>query len=198
MNKNQFLIAVSAIIVLVTLMLFSGHPLRMMTNNPISTVQSSTVPATPNSQGVFLNEYHVNAPNALMLVDSQGRRTGKNPATGLVYHEIPNTAYSEESNTPGHRTGELFFSVMPTSQYTLFVLGGPTGSFTLDAQVYQPFILRQTISGTVKLGFMDGFSINTNVATLTSSTLLSPEGATTSTARITGVPPHNLPPPAHL
>jgi hypothetical protein len=31
-------------------------------------------------------EYHVNLPNGIMLVDSEGRRTGKDPATGTIPH----------------------------------------------------------------------------------------------------------------
>ncbi|HUC01276.1 MAG TPA: hypothetical protein VMA75_00005, partial [Candidatus Paceibacterota bacterium] len=38
-------------------------------------------------------QYDINLPNGLILVDSQGRRTGEDPITGTLYNEIPNTAY---------------------------------------------------------------------------------------------------------
>src|SRR5438046_6938641 len=69
-------------------------------------------------------EYHVNAPNALMLVDSQGRRTGKDPITGILYREIPNTSYGEDQSKPGAISGELFTTNLPNGQYMIYVLRG--------------------------------------------------------------------------
>ena len=64
-------------------------------------------PAVPRTNG-----YAINLPNALMLVDSQGRRTGKDPATGILYHEFPGTAYEEDSLSPHNGSGELTFSAL--------------------------------------------------------------------------------------
>jgi len=143
-------------------------------------------------QPVLWGEYHVNAPNALILIDSQGRRTGKDPVTGTLYHEIPNTGYDEIADNPGHRSGELFTSDLPNGKYTLYVLGGQTGAYWLDASHYgQP---DQTFGGNIQAGSMIAYLQNYDLAHIASSTF-SYQISYSSTASITSAPPNNLPPP---
>jgi len=140
----------------------------------------------------FWGEYHINAPNALMLVDSRGRRTGKNPVTGTIYHEIPNTGYDEITTNPGHPVGELFTSNLPNGQYTLYVLGGHDGQYRLYAANNQQ---QQTFQDNIKTGSVVAYAQNYDSSNLSSSTFMF-EATSSSSAIITSAPPNNLPPPS--
>ena len=126
-----------------------------------------------------------------MLVDSQGRRTGKDPNTGTLYREIPNTGYQEIASTPGHLAGELTFSNLPKGQYTLYVLGGKTGTYAVDIANNQG---QSPLEGTVQTGSMVAYTQNYDPTNLASSTF-SFETNISSTASITSAPPNNLPRP---
>ena len=155
--------------------------------NPIGNNISSTPPSIPRT-----NTYSINLPNALMLVDSQGRRTGKDPISGATYHEIPDTSYFEEG-----RSGQLYFFTPATGQYTLYVLGGQTGEYHLDSRVddggAKPPV-PQLIYGTIQAGSMIAYVQNYDTSNLASSTLVV-SSTFSSTASITSAPPNNLPPP---
>ena len=157
---------------------------------PTSTSQPTT--STLPRQTPVWGEYHVNAPNALMLVDAQGRRTGKDPTTRTLYREIAGTSYGEEYIGTNHGVGELFTSDLPNGHYTLYVLGGQTGSYWLDASHYGQ--QDQTFRGNIQAGSMIAYVQNYDMANLASSTFLF-SSTTSSTASITSVLPNNLPPP---
>jgi hypothetical protein len=136
-------------------------------------------------------QYDVSPPNALMLVDSQGRRTGKDPNTGVFYREIPNTGYQEIASTPGHPVGELTFSNLPKGQYTLYVLGAQTGPYVVDIANNQG---QSPLKGTVQAGSMVAFAQHYDPTNLASSAF-SFEANISSTASITSAPANNLPAP---
>jgi hypothetical protein len=161
---------------------------------PANTTSSAaaTSSSEQHPQAPIWGEYHINAPNALMLVDSQGRRTGKDPITGTIYREIPNTAYGEDESTPGHPTGELFTSDLPNGKYSLYVLGGKTGAYGLNLSHYGQS--DQTFQGTIQAGSMIAYVQNYDVANLASSTF-SFSSSSSSTASLTSAPPNNLPSP---
>ena len=71
-----------------------------------------------------MGRYHVSLPDSLILVDSQGRRTGKDPATGIIYHEIPGTTYIEIGSATTNGAAELFTKDLPSGQYMLYILVG--------------------------------------------------------------------------
>jgi hypothetical protein len=129
----------------------------------------------------------------LILVDSQGRRTGKNPLTGTLYHEIPGTSYSEVGSPSSGGAGELLTSDLPSGQYILYVLGGQTGTYWLDATHYAQE--DQHFGGAIQAGFMIAYAQNYDAASIAGSTF-SFQGTASSTASITSAPPDNLPPPA--
>jgi len=139
-----------------------------------------------------LGEYHAGLPNGMILVDAQGRRTGENPITGVMYDEIPGTSYIEVGTPPTNGAGELFTTNLPDGQYTLYVIGEETGPYWLDlehsGQKYEHF------SGTIQAGTMVAYVQNYSSANIASSTF-SYEGISSSTASITTAPPNNLPPP---
>jgi hypothetical protein len=139
----------------------------------------------------LFNEYHINLPNALMLVDPQGRRTGEDPATGIVYREIPGATYGEDN-----KSGELFFSEPPDAQYALYILGGQTGTYHLDAWIDngKGQAPPQRISGNIQAGSMVKYLQNYSAINLSSSTF-SFDQLVASTASILIAPPDNLPLP---
>jgi hypothetical protein len=95
-----------------------NHPLGM--NSSIS----------PASLPLHL-QYYINSPNAVMMIDSTGRRVGEDPATAIVYNEIPNASYYEEGTER-----VIALSQPPASKYTVEVLGGQSGTYALDADVF--------------------------------------------------------------
>ena len=118
MNKKILIIGV-AVLVLIFIMVLVVISRNFLVKNPVlqnTTNTQMVVTATNQASGEATstlsrtNGYAINLPNALMLVDSQGRRTGKDPATGILYHEIPGTAYEEDSLSPHNGSGELTFS----------------------------------------------------------------------------------------
>ena len=162
------------------------------TNTPSAVTNSQPIPtttSTPSAGPIVWGEYHINVPNSLILVDSQGRRTGKDPIAGTLYNEIPGTSYDEVATTPGHPVGELFTSNLPNGQYTLYVLGGRTGLYGLYAANNQE---SQTFQGNIQDGSMIAYLQSYNSSNLASSTF-SLAGVSSSTASITSAPPQNLP-----
>lgn len=177
-------------------------------NQTTSTDTSSTVYGYDNNaDGVHIyydpptiprtNTYAINLPNSLMLVDAQGRRTGKDPATGVFYHEIPDTMYSEDSISPGHGSAQLTLFAPGNGRYMLYVLGNQTGQYHLDSWIDDggpKSPVPQRVSGIVKKGSMVSYAQNYDLARIANSTLSFNE-ALSSTASVTVIPPHNLPPP---
>ena len=161
-------------------------------NTQVASSVVPTVPSTPSTQTNVWGEYHVNLPDALMLVDAQGRRTGEDPATGVVYSEIPGASYIVIGPGSGAGAGELFTSNLPDGHYTLYVLGGETGNYWLDATHYGQ--QAQHFSGPIESGSMVAYAQDYKVAGLASSTF-SLAGTASSTGSITSAPPNNLPPP---
>jgi len=71
-------------------------------------------------------------PTELFLIDSLGRRVGKDPNTGVIYFEIPNSYYGVESVIV-----DTSFDPPPSSVgngiVTLFVINPTAGEFSLNA-----------------------------------------------------------------
>jgi hypothetical protein len=176
--------------------------LNMLSNNTSSIVagtQTST-PAPSNQTSTASStradvwgEYHVSLPDGIILVDSQGRRTGKDPITGTTYHEIPGTSYIEIGTPSTNGAGELFTTNLPDGQYTLYVIGVTTGSYWLDLEHYGQ--KSQSFNGTIQAGSMIAYVQNYNTANIASSTF-SVLSTVSSTVSITSTPPNNLPSPS--
>jgi hypothetical protein len=141
-------------------------------------------------------EYHVNLPNGIILVDSRGRRTGKDPASGTIYREIPGTSYAEDClSTNTNCAGELFTNNVPDGQYTFYVLGGVSGKYGLSA--YNNRGLSRAFRGNIQRGTMIAYTQQYDAANFANSSPVF-EGITSSTRSITSEPPDNLPlPVAH-
>jgi hypothetical protein len=199
MNKKQFWIIAVIIIVLVAIIAWwltrpSSSP-SVPSITPINTTSTSqtttTSQSTVSSSLAIWGQYDINAPDALMLVDSQGRRTGENPITGVFYREIPNTAYSIGASASGHPVGELTFSNLSSGQYTLYVLGGVTGPYGVGIGNNYG---QQSFQGDIQAGTMIAYVQNYDPANLASSVFVA-SGTVSSTASITTAPPNNWTPP---
>jgi hypothetical protein len=154
--------------------------------NITSTTQHSGVPQLP-----LQGEYHINLPNGLMLVDSQGRRTGKDPKTGNIFREIPDTNYLEDCMSKIQNcVGELFTENLPDGEYTFYVLASSTGKYGFS--VFNNRGGNQGFKGDIEHGTMVAYIQNYRSANFTSSTLAF-KSVVSSTVSITSVPPHNLP-----
>ena len=185
------------LLVAVVALSFFGHPISPKVDSSVSTSTQTTKPSSTSTTSIspstpIWGEYHVNLPNGLMLVDSQGRRSGKDPATGTLYHEIPGTSYGVIGSPTTNGAGELFTTDLPNGQYTLYVLGGATTTYWLDASHYGQS--DQIFRGTIQTGSMVAYTQNYDTANLASSTF-SFASTVSSTASITSAPPNNLPPP---
>jgi hypothetical protein len=205
MNKNKSIAVVIILFLIVAGGLlwwhFSQKSITTGSDSIVSTTTTTTgtqtstspVPTSTSSstQAEVWGEYHVSLPDALILVDQQGRRTGKDPITGTIYNEIPGTSYIEIGTPSNNGAGELFTKNLPDGQYTLYVLGGKTGSYWLDLEHYGQ--KAQTFKGTIQAGSMIAYIQNYTSANVASSTF-SYEENSSSTASITKAPPDNLPP----
>lgn len=211
MNKTRLLIFGAMVLILIGIVLTifisstSNKPVSYLNIEATSTQDQASIvtmptnsnaPTVPATSTLSIINYHytIGLPNSLMVVDFKGRRTGKDPVTGVFYHEIAGSSYAEvgsaTSSTKG--TAELFFSEPPFAQYTVYVLGGETGQYSLSASAYSPALQTQQFSGGIKLGSMISFVPNydtTNPAAFT----LSLKAHLSSTASITSAPAQNLP-----
>jgi len=78
------------------------------------------------------------SPAELLITDSTGRRTGKDPLTNTTYEEIPDSSYAVdaigdaegEESPNGHETKWLYVPDATTSAYTIKVIGTGVGAYT--------------------------------------------------------------------
>lgn len=199
MGKKAWIISAAIVFILIVIVVifFLGQAPNSKPVNPSSTGTTSASTSQTPANGLRTiprtNSYAINTPNALILIDSQGRRTGKDPITGTLYHEIPNTSYSEEG-----ASGQLYFFTPLVGKYELYILGGATGQYHLDAWVDggngSPTPIPQRISGNIDKGSMIVYIQNYDPANIASSSVFF-SNTVSSTISITSAPAHNLPPP---
>jgi hypothetical protein len=78
----------------------------------------------------------------LLLIDSQGRKTGHDPRTRETYTEIPRSAYEEESisdavtGAPGPVTKIIDIRNPMNGAYTLRVIGKEPSTYNLEIRGY--------------------------------------------------------------
>ncbi len=174
--KHYLFAAILVIVVIASAIYVWNGETRPGVPNVVIVATSTKTTNPPRSY-----EYDINLPNALILVDPQGRRTGRDPISGAFYHEIPGTGYGGVEHS-----GQLAVSGLPDGQYKLYVLGGVTGSYWVDA--FPP----QKITGNIHAGEMDIYSLDFS-STSPEDPKLVFQGTVSSTASITTAPPNNLP-----
>ncbi|MCL4396331.1 MAG: hypothetical protein M1482_16280 [Chloroflexi bacterium] len=91
-------------------------------------------PTTFNRSAV---EISAHSPVQLLVTDTQGRRVGYDPRTGLSYNEIPNAGYvtGAIAGPDGNTLPEFKYVLIPqpsSSSYYLQVIGTGTGGYTID------------------------------------------------------------------
>ncbi len=98
--------------------------------------------------------FNMHSPAELLVIDSQGRRTGYDPATGQSYNEIPEASYIHHAGIEDPETGELHESDLKTlhilnpdpKKYKLVVTGTGNGTYSLDVIGYNQSYT-ETVSG---------------------------------------------------
>lgn len=197
--KKTLIVAIVILTILAAIFL-TIYFLSMHSNNSTVTMQStSSAPSIQNaSTSAFSSasldyEISINLPNTVMIIDAQGKRAGEDPKTGTVFREMPEASGFGEDG----KAGEMTFSSPLGSPFTLYVLAGQTGIYSLDVWITNlgKQIPPQRISGSINAGTMIAYVPNYNSINPASSTLML-SGVVSSTASITSAPPNNLPPPA--
>ena len=100
---------------------------------------------TPKPITASLNLY-LASPAELLITDPLGRRLGKDPITGIVYNEIPDSIYTEEgpivsSDTPlepdeMHESKVIYIPLPIDGEYAIQVIGTDSGTYALDFSTY--------------------------------------------------------------
>ncbi len=89
----------------------------------------------------------IHSPAELVLIDSQGRKTGFDPSTGTNYAQIPGATYGGESISDDNPldtedfsidTKSLYWPTLSPDTYTLEVIGTQTGYYDLDLHYSDP------------------------------------------------------------
>jgi hypothetical protein len=86
------------------------------------------------------------SPVELLITDPQGRKTGKDPVADILYDEIPDAVYGEESGIATsdeplnqsqlHVSKEIHIQNLLEGNYELAVIGTGSGTYALDALIY--------------------------------------------------------------
>jgi subtilase family serine protease/PKD repeat protein len=88
----------------------------------------------PILQGDNLLAVMAACPINLLVVDPQGRRLGYDPATGQVFHEIPNSVYTG----PGVEPQMMLIGTAPAGDYRFTATGYGTGAYSFRADRLGP------------------------------------------------------------
>lgn len=81
-------------------------------------------------------------PAELLLIDSQRRKTGKDPRSNNTYQTIPGSSYEEESiaddvtGDPGPVTLIIDIRNPLSGEYDLLVIGTQTGKYTIEVTAH--------------------------------------------------------------
>ena len=169
---NKKIVGIGIVIVIVAVVAFSASRVLKSGHNaapPIGNSSTTTVVTSPSPSHLPLSIYYtINLPDVLLVTDTSGRRVGKDLATGAIYNEIPNSSYVEQQE------GSLTISAPAAGTYTITVLGGQTGPYTLESYVFdgQHPPVPQVISGSIKMGAVVTYTQNYNPNNIGSSTVV--------------------------
>ncbi|MGA1825160.1 MAG: hypothetical protein ACMUIP_10915 [bacterium] len=86
------------------------------------------------------NELHPSG--HLLLVDPQGRKSGKDLRANKLYTEIPYSSYESENiddaetGAAGPETRILYIGKLPDGEYTLYVIGTKSSTYDMEIRGY--------------------------------------------------------------
>ena len=118
------------------------------------------------SNGESWVDFALHSPVEMLLVSPDGRRTGFNPARGVVVEEIPGSSYVREAMWDASQESD------PTKSLSLDGLAAGTWSLTLYATGDGPFTFeaagqgaaggafREVVTGTVRAGEVRRFTLH--------------------------------------
>lgn len=125
----------------------------------------SALPASLNN--IYLN---LASPAEFLIIDSLGRKLGKDPISGIVYNEIPGGVYFQEGISDGtletppspHESKNIWIPEPVEGQYAVNVIGTDTGSYTLDSLTYdtQSQSHSQTITNNTQTALVSEYNLN--------------------------------------
>jgi len=114
-------------------------------NNYFDKANFFTYLETPKKIVSSIN-FYLASPAEFLIIDSQGRKLGKDPITNTEYNEIPDAIYTQEgpiisSDEPLeleaiHETKVISISTPIEGNYEIKVIGTAEGSYTFDSLIY--------------------------------------------------------------
>ena len=168
---NKKLLFAAGVVVVLAIVLYVAYSAKNGNNQPpanippVVSVATSTSPAP--SMGTPYLQYTVNLPNGLVLTDSEGRRTGKDPVTGAAYNEIPGASYQEQGDA------DLYFPHPPAGSYKIQIVGPQAGNYVFSNEVFdgRQAAAYQVLHGTIPSNQAVTFSENYDPNNPASSTV---------------------------
>lgn len=99
--------------------------------------------SNPSNTPAYYLHVGLQSPADILVTDSQGRRVGRNPETGEIFEEIPDSTYISETydNQEGsvlqaHEWKSVYIPSPTVGTYTIHVRGTDEGSYTLQTLVH--------------------------------------------------------------
>jgi hypothetical protein len=196
MNKKLIVSLIIIFIVIAAGLLFyvnqnaASHSSSNIQTTSVATSTGTTNQSSSQTRVSSADDFSINDPHGLILVDAQGRRTGEDPATGVIYTEIPGTTYDNS----GARSVSVDFSAPQNGTYRLYVIGGASGAYNLESTIFHggPGV-KYYATGTIEEGQVISYIQNFDLNNPASTTLI--YQGPTSLINIISTPPNNLPPP---
>lgn len=110
------------------------------------------------------------SPAELLVIDSLGRKLGKDPVSGNIYNEIPNGSYfSDSMDDPfsesiglSHESKSIYIGNPASGNYDIRVIGTGSGDYSLDFLAYgnNGASYNKSFSGTTENGAQSGYGLN--------------------------------------
>lgn len=97
----------------------------------------------PSSAPTYYLHVGLQSPADMIVTDSEGRRVGRNPETGEIFEEIPDSTYisetydnQEETTLQEHEWKSVYIPSPAIGSYTVQVRGTDEGPYTLQTLVH--------------------------------------------------------------
>ena len=145
----------------------AGALVKNYNNNFTSLRLFSRVDGEPIvSSGIYVS---IASPAELLLTDAQGRKSGKDPISGISYNEIAGASYyyegingAEDNQSSSHESKVLWIPQAPEGKYQLSVIGTGEGNYTLDSLLYDANgdAHTQTSSSTTNPNLISDYNVN--------------------------------------
>jgi hypothetical protein len=146
---------------------------RSVANSSSTSISQTSTPLVPARGRIYI-QYFVKVPDTIMVIDANGKRTGQDAKTGIIYTEIPNSYYTEQPEA------DLVIYDPLIEKYVVNIEGRHTGAYSVDLDLFDgygslpgyPGSMNGPIStGTIRAGQTITYIQNYDSNNLISSTL---------------------------